>query len=57
MGEKTSCLQIRKIKKKNQIPKYHTFSLIKTMKKICEQSVDVKPSNLMGYWGGKLKDL
>ena len=49
MGEKISCLQIRKVKRKNQIPEYHILSLIETMKKIHKQLIDIKPSNSIGY--------
>ena len=49
MGEKTSCLQIKKVKKKNHIPKYHAPNPVETMKKIREQLIDEKPPNPMGY--------
>ena len=35
------------MRKKNQIPKYYAFYLIKLMKTICEQLINKKPLNLM----------
>ena len=49
MGEKTSCLQIKKVRRKNYIPEYYTPSPVETMRKICEQSINEKPPNLVGY--------
>ena len=37
------------MKKKNQIPEYHAPSLVETIKKIREQSIDKKPPNLGRY--------
>ena len=45
------------MRRKNHIPDYHAPSPIGTMRKICEQSIDEKPHNLIGYWGEKPKDL
>ena len=58
IGEKkTSYLQIKKMRKKNHISEYHAPSPVGTMRKIREQSINEKPFNLVGYWGGKQKDL
>ena len=47
----------KKVKIKNQIPKYYTSSLIEMMRKIRKQLINEKPPNLVWYYGGKLKNL
>ena len=47
--EKTSCLQIKKMKKKNQIPEYYALNPVKTIKKIHEQSIDKKTPSPIKY--------
>ena len=49
MGEKTSGLQIKKVRRKNHIPEYHALSPVRTIKKIRKQSIDEKPPNSIGY--------
>ena len=45
MNEKTCPLLNKKVKKKNHIPKYHTFSLEKSMKTIHGQLINEKSLN------------
>ena len=56
MGEKTFCLLDRKVRKKNQIPKYHAPSP-KGYNEEDTRLIDEKPPDSIGYWGGKPKDL
>ena len=46
----------KKVKKKNQISKYHILSLRRLIKIIYQQSINEKPPNLIGYQGEKPKD-
>ena len=39
----------KKVRRKNQIPKYHVFSLKKSIKMINKQLINKKPFNLVGY--------
>ena len=55
MGEKTSCLSNRKVRRKNQIPEYHAPSS-EGYDEEDTRSIDEKPPNPVGYWGGKPKD-
>ena len=37
------------MRRKNQIPKYYTPSPVEIIKKICEQSINEKSPNSVGY--------
>ena len=54
--EKFSYLLNKKVRKKNQIPEYYTFSHKELMEIIREQSIDEKPPNLIEFWGKKPKN-
>ena len=56
MGEKIFCLLDRKVRKKNQIFKYHVPSP-EGYNEEDTRLIDEKPHNLVEYWGGKPKDL
>ena len=56
MGEKTSCLLDKKMRKKNQIPEYHTSSPERYDEKDT-RSINEKSPHPVGYWGGKPKNL
>ena len=43
------------MRRKNQIPEYHTPSPKGSIKMIREQSINEKPPNPVGYWGKKPK--
>ena len=47
----------RKVRRKNQIPKYYAPSPEGSMRTIRERSIDEKPLNPVRYWGGNPKDL
>ena len=55
MGEKTSYLLDRKVRKKNQIYEYHAPSP-EGYNEEDIRLIDEKLPNPVGYWGEKLKD-
>ena len=54
-GWKNLLPKSRKVRKKNQIPEYHAPSP-EGYDKEDTRSINEKPPNLVGYWGGKPKD-
>ena len=57
IDEKIFYLQNRKVRKKNEISKYHSLSLKKSIRTIHKKWSNKKPTNLVKNWKKKLKDL